>query len=104
MPIIADGNEMVAKLYVTEEIGDEHKFYLIKTEAVFTDSRRDSGKASRQPSSDKTASINTVAVLFDFVKERTADFERDSDNPILFQPKPASQIINARATLEEGIW
>ena len=98
VPIIADGNEMVAKLYVTEEIGDEHKFYLIKAEAVFTDSRGDSNKASRQFSSSKTASINTVADLFDFVKERTADFERDSDNPILFQPKPVSEIVNADGT------
>lgn len=98
VPIIADGNEMVAKLYVTEEIGDEHKFYLIKTEAVLSDSRGDSNKASRQFSSDKTASMNTVADLFDFVKKRTADFERDSDNPILFHPKPASKIVNADGT------
>ena len=98
VPIVADSNDMVAKLYVTEEIGNEHKFYLIKTEAVFTDSRGDSNKASRQFSSDKTASIDAVADLVAFVKERTVDFEKDSDNPILFKPKLASKIVNADGT------
>ena len=74
VPIVADGSEMVAKLYVTEEIGDEHKFYLIKTEAVLTDSRGDSNNASRQFSSDKTASIDTVAVLFTLVKQNDKNF------------------------------
>jgi len=98
VPIVADGKDMVAKLYVTEEIGNEHKFYLIKTEAVSAKSRRDSDKASRQLSSDKTASINTVADLFAFVKERTADFESDSDNPILFKPKKVGILTNSDGT------
>ena len=78
-PVTINGEKAIAKLYVTEEVGNINKFYLVKIEMVSTDSTVLGFKASA-PNSSVDTNIS-VADIFEFVKENNDKFEADSDNP-----------------------
>lgn len=96
-PVSVNSEKGIAKLYVTENYENEKTFYLTKIEMVSTDSRWDGDDASRQNSSvDTTISI---ADIFDFVKSHSVDFEKDSENPILFNPHAVNEaMLNSDGT------
>ena len=79
-PVRVGNNTGIAKLYVTENIGDEHKFYLTKIKMESNDSINQSKNSGRNSSFDSDISI---AQIFDFVKRHDADFEADSEKPDL---------------------
>lgn len=66
-------------MYVTENIGDEHKFYLTKIEMESSDSSNQRKISDRNSSVDSVISISQI---FDFVKENDEKYEKDSKEPI----------------------
>lgn len=90
-PVSIDGEKGIAKLYVTEEVGNINKFYLVKIEMVPTDSTV-LGIEAFAPNSSVDTELS-VADIFRFVKENNDKFESDSDNPIPFTPKPVSEVL-----------
>ena len=83
----------VAKLYVTENIGDDHKFYLTKIKMEPNDSIRQSKNSGSNSSPDSSISI---AQIYDFVKNHNAEFEADSEHPTVFSPDSTSQYDTLR--------
>ena len=73
----------MAKLYVTENIGNEHKFYLTKIKMESTDSIRQSENSGINSSPDSTISVSEI---FDFVKKNNDLFESDSHKLTAFTP------------------
>ena len=72
-----NGTKAVAKLYVTEDVGNRHIFYLTKIETISADSR---GLSKRVvPNSSADIADCSIAQLFDFVKNYNDRFEADSD-------------------------
>lgn len=97
-PITVDGVKSVAKLYVTEEIGNRNKFYLAKIETVPADSTGLFEKTITPNSSTDTVNY-TVSDLYEFVKKYNDRFEEDSKNPIRFNPKATNPaLLNADGT------
>ncbi len=88
------GNEKaVAKIYVSESIENEKKFYLTKIEKVSSTNGFAKGSPlGVQNSVDDTSTIS-VADLFAFVKEHDVDFEKGSKHPVLFNPKAVSPLL-----------
>ena len=96
-PISIDGVNAIAKLYVTEEVGNINKFYLTKIEMVPTDSTV-LGKNAFAPNSSVDTEIS-VADIYDFVKRNNDKYEADSDEPTSFNPKPVNPaMLNADGT------
>lgn len=96
-PISIGNTKGVAKLYVAENRNDAKIFYLTKIEMASVDSRGDSVSASLLFSS--TDATISVSEIFDFVKAHDKDFEKDSENPVYFNPKPVSrEVLNADGT------
>ena len=95
-PIINGDSNGGAKLYVTENIKDEHKFYLTKIEMESIDSSSQSKSSDRNSSKD---SVISVADIFDFVKKNNGKFESDSKQPAKFNPKPVNpEFLNSDGT------
>ncbi|MBE6587990.1 MAG: hypothetical protein E7647_06210 [Ruminococcaceae bacterium] len=87
-PVSIDGKNGIAKLYVTEEIGDINKFYLVKIEMVSTDSTVSGNKATT-PNSSVNTEIS-ISEIYRFVKEHNDDFEDDRTS---FKPKPVEKVL-----------
>lgn len=97
-PVSVDGQRRIAKLYITENVGNEHKFYLTKIEMEPSDSMGQS-RSSDPKSSNDSNSVISVANIFNFVKKNNSNFEKDSDEPTEFSPKP----VNHAMLNEEGM-
>ncbi len=89
-PVSVDGSNGIAKLYVTESTGSDHKFYLTKIEMESTDSIRQSKSSGINSSDDSNISI---AYIYRFVKENNDKYEADSKNPSKFSPKEVNPIL-----------
>ena len=83
MPVTVDGVNAVAKLYITEEIGNKNTFYLTKIETVSTESTGLNTKEIVPNSSVNTADYS-ISDLFEFVKKNEYRFEADSKRPTNF--------------------
>ena len=90
-PISIDGVHAIAKLYVTEEVGNINKFYLTKIEMVPADSRV-LGKNAFAPNSSVDTKIS-IADIYNFVKSNNDEYEADSDEPVSFNPKPVNPAL-----------
>lgn len=90
-PVSVSGEKAIAKLYVTEEVGNKNTFYLVKIEMVSTDSTVLSGKAFAPKSSIDTDI--SLSELYALVKRLDARFEKESGEPIRFKPKEANKIF-----------
>jgi len=75
---------------VTENYEDQKTFYLTKIEMVPTDSTGNAYSVNPNSSVDTTISISEI---FNFVKGHSEDFEKDSDFPTLFNPKPVNKYM-----------
>lgn len=65
-PVSVNGEKGIAKLYVTENVGNEHKFYLTKIKMESADSKRQSKNSGVNSSTDSAISI---AGIYAFVKK-----------------------------------
>ncbi len=90
-PVSVSGEKAIAKLYVTEEVGNKNTFYLVKIEMVSTDSTVLSGKAFAPKSSIDTDI--SLSELYALVKRLDARFEKESGEHIRFNPKEANKIF-----------
>ncbi len=90
-PVTVSGEKAIAKLYVTEEVGDKNTFYLVKIEMVPTDSTVLSSKAVAPNSSIDT--VISLSELYGFVKRLDNRFEAESDAQIQFNPKEANPLF-----------
>ena len=88
-PVSVDGEKAIAKLYITEEIGNRNKFYLTKIETVPTDSTGLHSIVS-SPKSSVDTDIS-IADLYSFVKRLNVKFEEDSKKPTKFEPRPVNE-------------
>ena len=102
-PIYVGGQKAIAKLYVTESIEGEHKFYLVKIETIdytheeiekeATQAKVPTDESVLNPRTNSTAgdaSSISIAEIFDFVKRNGGKFESGSKNPVYFNPKPVN--------------
>lgn len=90
-PVTVSGEKAIAKLYVTEEVGDKNTFYLVKIEMVPTDSTVLSSKAVAPNSSIDT--VISLSELYGFVKRLDNRFEAESDAQVQFNPKEANPLF-----------
>lgn len=90
-PVTVSGEKAIAKLYVTEEVGDKNTFYLVKIEMVPTDSTVLSSKAVAPNSSIDT--VISLSELYGFVKRLDNRFEAESDVQVQFDPKEANPLF-----------
>lgn len=91
-PILINNRKSIAKLYITENIENERKFYLAKIEEVsptsISASLVETFTSGAQGTVDDTSMIS-IAQLYAFVKTYDQKFERDSKLPVYFEPNPA---------------
>ncbi len=96
-PITMNGKKAIAKLYISEHIGGEHKFYLTKIEEVthaIGKSTNEGATVHRaKGTAGDTSPTISIAEIFDFVKKNDKLFESDSKDPIYFDPKPANPLF-----------
>lgn len=90
-PVTVSGEKAIAKLYVTEEVGNKNTFYLVKIEMVPTDSTVLSSKAFA-PNSSIDTDIS-LSELYELVKRLDKRFEEESNEPIQFKPKEVNHIF-----------
>ena len=72
-PVTVNGEKGIAKLYITENIGDEHKFYLTKIEMESVDSM---GQGKSGDPNSSIDSVISIADIYDFVKANNEKFEK----------------------------
>ncbi len=96
-PINMNGNKGIAKIYVSEHIEGEHKFYLTKIEEVSRAIGKNTNEGAdvhrAKSTAGETSSTVSIAKLFEFVKKHDKNFEKDSKKPVYFNPKPVNPIL-----------
>ena len=78
-------------MYVTAEIGNVNKLYLVKIEMASTDSTVLGDKASA-PNSSVDTDIS-ISEIYDFVKNHDKGFEKGSNRHVYFNPKPVNSLL-----------
>ena len=74
-PVSVNGKIGVAKLYIAENLGDKHKFYLMRIEKASTAMGFNTENGGSTPHSNAATVDATVSIaqLFDFVKEHDGE-------------------------------
>ena len=94
-PVVINGEKGLAKLYVAETIGSNHKFYLMRIEKASSDMGFNTEFDISTPHGKATSNDATISIseIFDFVKKNSKNFEKNSEHPVYFKPKPVNPVL-----------
>ena len=94
-PIYVNGEAGLAKIYVAETFGNDHKFYLLKIEKASSDMGFNYVSEVLTPDSEAASEDAEVSVadIFSFVKNHDGNYEANSAYPVHFLPRKANPLF-----------